>query len=56
MKNLKEYVKNWENENNLVLITHYVVILEALNYTPSSGEIIISDRNFNLIGTYKTEF
>tara|TARA_B100000902_G_C27280777_1_gene901640 strand:- start:1303 stop:1860 length:558 start_codon:yes stop_codon:yes gene_type:complete len=56
MKNLREYVKNWDNKKNLVLITHYVVILEALNYTPSSGEIVVSDKNFNLIGTYKTKF
>ena len=51
MKNLKSYVKNWDKEKNLILVTHYVVILEALNYAPSSGEIVVSDTNFKLIGT-----
>ena len=51
MKNLKSYVKNWDKKKNLIFVTHYVVILEALNYAPSSGEIVVSDANFKLIGT-----
>ena len=56
MKDLKKYVKKWKNEKNLVLVTHYVVISEALGYSPSSGEIIISDLNFKKIGSIKIDY
>ena len=48
MKNLKKYIDNWNEDKNLVLITHYVVISEVLNYAPSSGEIVVSDKNFEI--------
>jgi phosphohistidine phosphatase SixA len=56
MKDLKNYVKNWDGNKNLVLVTHYVVITEALGYAPSSGEIVVSDKNFNKIGSIKIEY
>ena len=49
---LKLYVKNWDRKKNLILVTHYVVISEILNYAPSSGEIVVSDINFKLIGSF----
>ena len=51
MKNLKSYVKKWDKKKNLILVTHYVVILEAINYAASSGEIVVSDTKFKLIGS-----
>ena len=48
---LKKYIEEWKGNENLVFVTHYVVIRELLGYAPSSGEIIISDRNLNLIET-----
>ena len=48
---LKKYLKNWKSKKNLVLITHYVVILETLDKTVSSGEIVIADKNLNFIGS-----
>ena len=56
IKNLNNYLKRWNNDKNLILVTHYVVILEMLNYAPSSGEIVVSDKNLNLIGTLKIEY
>jgi len=50
MEELKKYIEEWQNEANLVFMTHYVVISDSLNYTPVSGEIVISDLNFNKIG------
>ncbi len=41
IKNLKNYINNWNGNKNLVLVTHYVVISEALDYTSRSGEIVI---------------
>ena len=51
MKDLKYFVKSWNGKKNIVFITHYVVILEALNTTVSPGEIIVADKNFKVIGT-----
>ena len=56
IKELKEYIQNWNGEKNLVLVTHYVVISEALNYAPSSGEIVISDKNFKKIGNIEINY
>ena len=56
MLDLRKYIKNFKSKKNLVLVTHYVVISEALNYAPSSGEIVISDKKFNVIGTFKTNY
>ena len=46
---LKKYINEWSGYNNLVLVTHYVTIQEVLNVTSSSGELIITDRNLNVL-------
>ena len=51
IKDLKNYIKKWNGDKNLVLITHFVVISSILNTGSSSGEIIVSDKNFNIIGS-----
>ena len=56
MKELKMYIKNWKSKKNLVLVTHYVVISELLDYNPSSGEIVISDRNFKKLGNINIKY
>ena len=56
IKNLKEYINNWKSDKNLVLVTHYVVISDALNYSPSSGEIVISNRYFKKIGSIQIDY
>ena len=56
MKELKKYIEEWQNEENLVLITHYVVISGALGYGPSSGEIVISNKKFEKIGSIKINY
>jgi len=54
MKDLKSFVKSWNGKKNIVFVTHYVVISEALNNTVSSGAIIVADKNFKVIGTVET--
>jgi len=56
MSDLKKYVKEWKSRKNLVLVTHYVVISEALDYSSSSGEIVISDKNFNIINSIEIKY
>ena len=49
IKELKKYIKEWSGEKNLILVTHYVTILEVINFAASSGEIVITDKNFNIL-------
>jgi phosphohistidine phosphatase SixA len=55
IKELKEYVKKWNGKTNLIFVTHYVVISEILNVSVSSGEIVITDRDFNILIRHKTQ-
>ena len=52
---LKNYIKKWDKKENLVLITHYVVISEILNVSSNSGEIIVSDIEFKVIGNLENK-
>jgi|TARA_B100000767_G_scaffold230381_1_gene221415 phosphohistidine phosphatase SixA len=52
IKNLKKFIKDWDGDKNLIFVTHYVVISELLNYSSGSGEIVISDKNYNIIGNF----
>ena len=54
IKELKKYIKNWNGKNNLILVTHYVVISEILNLSVSSGEIVIADKDYNILGRLNT--
>ena len=53
---LNNYIKNFKSNKNLVFVTHYVLISEVLNYTPSSGEIIVSDKDLNMIGSIEINY
>ena len=53
---LRRYIKKWDSDKNLVLVTHYVMISEILDYASQSGEIVISDRKFKKIGSIKLEY
>jgi phosphohistidine phosphatase SixA len=54
IKELKEFIKKWNGKGNLIFVTHYVVILEVLNLSASSGEIVIADKDFNILARQKT--
>ena len=56
VKALKEYIKKFKSNKNLVLVTHYVLISEILNYGPSSGEIVVSNKNLNIIGSLEINY
>ena len=56
IKALNDYIRKFQSDKNLILITHYVLISEVLNYAPSSGEIVVSDKNFNMIGTIEINY
>ena len=54
IKELKEYIKNWNGKNNLIFVTHFVVISEILDLSTSSGEIILADKDYNILGRLNT--
>ena len=47
IKRLSKYLKKWRSKKNLILVTHYVVIMEILSVAANSGEIIIVDRTLD---------
>ena len=55
IKDLKKFIKNWDENKNLILVTHYVVISEILNIGVSSGEIVVSNKNYKIIATIDTQ-
>ena len=55
VKELKEYIQKWNgNGGNLILVTHYVIISAITDVAPRSGEIVIIDKNFNVLSTILT--
>jgi len=54
INDLKKYILSWNSKKNLILVTHFVVISEVLSTGSSSGEIIVSDQNFNIINSIDT--
>ena len=56
LKELYSFVKKWDGKGkNLVLVTHYSIITAVTNAVPSSGEIVITDKNFKVISTIATD-
>ena len=56
LKDLYSYVNKWNgNGKNLILITHYSIITAITTSVPSSGEIVIADTNFKVLGTILTD-
>ena len=56
VEEFNKYIKKFKSKKNLILVTHYVLISEILNYGPSSGEIVVSDKNFNIIGSIEINY
>ena len=56
LKELYNYVKKWNGKGkNLVLITHYSIITAVTTAVPSSGEMVIADKNFKVLATIQTD-
>ena len=56
IKDFQKFLNNWDKKNNLIFITHFVVISEILDYPPSSGEIVVSDKNLKIIDTLQIKY
>ena len=55
VREFQEFINNWNKKDNLIFVTHFVFISEILNYAPSSGEIVITDKNLNIVDTLEIE-
>jgi len=51
-KQLQEYIKNWNGDGNLLLCSHYVIVSEHLSYGASEGEMVLTDKNLNILAKY----
>ena len=51
---LKKFIENWESSKNLILVTHYVVISSMLKVGSSSGEIIVVNKDLEILGRMQT--
>ena len=56
MRDFQNFLLDWDEKTNLIFVTHYVVISEIFDYPSSSGEIVISNKNFKIIDTLEIEY
>ena len=47
----QKFIKSWDYSGNLALVTHYVVISEILDLATSSGEIVITNKNLEILSS-----
>ena len=56
LKEIKNFIEKWNGEGkNLILITHYSIIVAITNAAPGSGEIVVTDKNFNILTTISAD-
>ena len=49
IKELKRFIRKWNKNENLILVTHYVVIMELLGVSSNSGEVIVSNKKYEVL-------
>ena len=55
LKEIQNFVKHWNGKGkNLILITHYSIITAITNAVPGSGEIVVADKNLNVLAIIPT--
>ena len=56
IEDFRIFINKWDKKENLIFVTHYVFIYEILSYAPSSGEVIITDKNLKILDTLEIEY
>ena len=57
ISSLINYINNTDlKKNNVIFVTHYVIIGALTDYYPDSAEIVITDQNLNVLSTIKSVF
>jgi len=55
IQDFENFLEKWNKKDNIIFVTHYVVISELLGYATSSGEIVVADKNLNIVDTLEIE-
>ena len=56
---LLKYIEKWDSNKNLVIVSHFNVInplFEKSLLSISSGEIVVSDKDFNILANWKVPY
>ena len=59
LKKIREYIEKWDGNKNLVIVSHFNVInplFEKSLLSIGSGEIVVSDKNFNILANWKVPY
>jgi phosphohistidine phosphatase SixA len=59
LKQVKKYLEKWNSDKNLILVSHYNVInplFEKDLLSISSGEIVVSDKELNIVANWKVPY
>ena len=56
IEDFRIFINKWDKKENLIFVTHYVFIYEILSYAPTSGEVIITDKNLKILDTLEIEY
>jgi len=59
LKKIREYIEKWDSNKNLIIVSHFNVInplFEKSLLSIGSGEIVVSDKNFNILANWKVPY
>ena len=59
LKKIRKYIEKWDSDKNLVIVSHFNVInplFEKSLLSISSGEIVVADKDFNILANWKVPY
>ena len=59
LKKIRNYIEKWDSNKNLVIVSHFNVInplFEKSLLSISSGEIVVADKDFNILANWKVPY
>ena len=59
LKKIRKYIEKWDSNKNLIIVSHFNVInplFEESLLSISSGEIVVADKDFNILANWKVPY
>ena len=59
LKQVRKYIKKWNSDKNLIIVSHFNVInplFEKDLLSISSGEIVVADKELNIVANWKVPY
>ena len=57
IQEIKNFLSSWDDsQGNLILVTHYVIIGGVLGYYPNSGEMVIVNKDLEILGSIESKY